>query len=257
MSGHRQTAILRTVRQSGIATVAALAAELGVSTESIRRDIKPLIESGAVLRFHGGIADPAHQDEPPFQRRMRVNREAKRKIAGLVLGLIRDGDSLLLDNGTTTAFVAEALAVRSKLVIVTNSAQIACRLAGRNGNRVFLAGGEVSGDDAAAFGPGTLEFLSRFQLRYALLSAGGIGPQGEIRVFNLFEAEFARAAMRQARESWVIADASKFGREAPVQCCPLAAINRLITDAPPDAALRAACADADVEIVAGQHCHVG
>ena len=251
MSGHRQTAILRAVRQSGTATVAGLAAELRVSTESIRRDIRPLIERGAVLRFHGGIADPAHQDEPPFQRRMRVNREAKRKIAALVLGLIRDGDALLLDNGTTTAYVAEALAVRSKLVVVTNSAQIACRLAGRNGNRVFLAGGEVHGDDAAAFGPGTLAFLTQIQVRYALLSAGGIGPHGEIRVFNMFEAEFARAAMRQARETWVIADASKFGREAPVQCCPLAAINRLITDTPPDAALRTACAEADVEIVSG------
>jgi DeoR family glycerol-3-phosphate regulon repressor len=251
MSVQRQTEILRAVRMAGSASVAGLAEQLGVSTESIRRDIKTLIESGAVLRFHGGIMDPAHQEEPPFQRRMRVNREAKRKIAGLVLELVRDGDSLILDNGTTTAYVAEALAARARLVVVTNSAQIACRLAGRNNNRVFLAGGEVSGDDAAAFGPGALEFLRQMTVRYALLSAGGIGPNGEIRVFHLFEAEFARTAMAQARESWVIADASKFGREAPVQCCELTAINRLITDTPPDAALSAACADADVEIVSG------
>lgn len=249
MSVQRQTAILRNVRQSGSCSVAELAERLGVSTESIRRDIKELIESGAVLRFHGGIMDPAHQEEPPFQRRMRVNREAKQKIANLALDLIRDGDSLILDNGTTTTYVAEALAARSKLVVVTNSAQIACRLAGRNNNRVFMAGGEVSGDDAAAFGPAVLEFLRQIQVRYALLSAGGIGPAGEIRVFHLFEAEFARAAMGQARESWVIADASKFGRDAPVTCCPLTAINRLITDTIPGATLRAACADADVEIV--------
>ncbi len=251
MSAQRQTEILRAVRQAGSASVTALAAALDVSTESIRRDIGALVESGAVLRFHGGIMDPAHQEEPPFQRRMRVNREAKRKIAGLVLERVQDGDSLILDNGTTTAYVAEALAARSRLVVVTNSAQIACRLAGRNGNRVFLAGGEVSGDDAAAFGPGALDFLRQFRVRYALLSAGGIGLHGEIRVFHLFEAEFARTAMGQATESWVIADASKFGREAPVQCCELAAINRLITDLAPDAALRAACTDADVEIVSG------
>lgn len=251
MSVQRQSEILRAVRQAGSASVTALADALGVSTESIRRDIKGLIESGAVLKFHGGIMDPAHQEEPPFQRRMRVNREAKRKIAGLALALIRDGDSLILDNGTTTAYVAEALTARAKLVVVTNSAQIACRLAGRNGNRVFLAGGEVSGDDAAAFGPGALTFLRQIQVRYALLSAGGIGPQGDIRVFHLFEAEFARAAMGQARESWVIADASKFGREAPVQCCALTAINRLITDTPPGASFHAACAEANVEIVSG------
>lgn len=251
MSPHRQTEILRLVRQTGTTSIAALAERLGVSTESIRRDIKILLETGAVLKFHGGIMDPAHQEEPPFQRRMRVNREAKRKIAGLVLERIRDGESLLLDNGTTTAYVAEALRERSKLVVVTNSAQIACRLAGHNNNRVFLAGGELQGDDAAAFGPAALEFLRQIQLRYALLSAGGIGPAGDIRVFHLHEAEFARTALGQARESWVIADSSKFLREAPVKCCPLEAICKIITDTPPAPALRAACAEADVEIVSG------
>ena len=258
MQAHRQTEILRAVRQSGSLSVTALAVQLGVSTESIRRDIRPLIESGAVLRFHGGVADPArqtagpaHLEEPPFQRRMRVNREAKRKIAGLVLERIRDGDGLILDNGTTTAYVAEALAARSRLVVMTNSAQIACRLAGRNGNRVFMAGGELAGDDAAAFGPAALEFLRQFQLRYALLSAGAIGADGEIRVFHLFEAEFARVAMGQARESWVIADGSKFLREAPVKLCDLAAVNRVITDTPPPPGFAAACADAAVEIVSG------
>jgi DeoR family glycerol-3-phosphate regulon repressor len=249
MAGQRQTEILRHVRQAGSISVAALAVRLGVSTESIRRDIKALVESGAVQRFHGGIADPAFQEEPPFERRMRVNREAKRKVAALVAGLIRDGDSLILDNGTTSAYVAETLAARSKLLVVTNSAQIACRLAGRKGNRVFLAGGEMQGEDAAAFGETSLNFLLQVRVDYALLSAGGIGPDGALRVFHLFEADFARAAMAQARESWVIADAAKFGREAPVQVCALEAVNRLITDQPPDEALRAACAMAGVEIV--------
>jgi DeoR family glycerol-3-phosphate regulon repressor len=251
MSVHRQTEILRAVRQAGTVAITELAASLGVSTESIRRDIKPLIERGAVLRFHGGIADPAHQDEPPFQRRMRVNREAKRQIAGLALDLIRDGDSLILDNGTTTAYVAEALAARAKLVVVTNSAQIACRLAGRNGNRVFMAGGELAGDDAAAFGAGAVAFLRQFDVRCALLSAGGIGAAGEIRVFHLFEAEFARAAVAQAREAWVIADGTKFVREAPVKCCALQEIDRLITDTPPPAPFTALCTAAGVEVTAG------
>jgi DeoR family transcriptional regulator, glycerol-3-phosphate regulon repressor len=251
MSVQRQTEILRAVRQSGSASVAALAAQLGVSTESIRRDIKSLIESGAVLRFHGGIMDPAHQEEPPFQRRMRVNREAKRKIATLVLELIRDGDSLILDNGTTTAYAAEALAARSKLVVVTNSAQIACRLAGHNNNRVFMAGGELAGDDAAAFGHSALAFLRQFEVRCALLSAGAIGASGEIRVFHLFEAEFARAAMAQARETWVIADASKFAREAPVRLCGLEEVSRLITDTPLPAGFAAASTAAGIKITAG------
>jgi DeoR family transcriptional regulator, glycerol-3-phosphate regulon repressor len=252
MADHRQAEILRAVRQAGSISISALAARLDVSTESIRRDIKALVEAGAVRRFHGGIADPAFEEEPPFERRMRVNREAKRHVAALAAGLIQDGDSLILDNGTTTAYIAEALAARAKLMVVTNAAQIACRLAGRNGNRVFLAGGEMSGDDAAAFGQSAMAFLRQFRVDYALLSAGGIGPRGEIRVFHLYEAEFARIVMGQARESWVVADSSKFGRAAPVEICPLASINRLITDSPPAAPLRAACAEADVEIVTGR-----
>lgn len=250
MPAQRSTEILRIVHQAGNISVSALAARLDVSTESIRRDLKALVESGAVQRFHGGIAVPGFQEEPPFERRMRVNREAKRRVAALAAELIKDGDSLILDNGTTSAYVAETLAARRKLLIVTNSAQIACRLAGRKENRVFLAGGEIPGEDAAAFGATTLAFLRQVRVDVALLSAGGIGPGGELRVFHLFEAEFARAAMEQARESWVIADSSKFGRDAPVEVCPLTSFNRIITDQPPSAGLQAACADADVEITA-------
>jgi DeoR family transcriptional regulator, glycerol-3-phosphate regulon repressor len=247
MSTHRQAEILHAVRQSGRVSLSALAARFGVSSESIRRDIKPLLAAGAVTRFHGGIADPARQEEPPFLRRMRVNRDAKRRIAALALDLIHDGDSLLLDNGTTTAYVAEILAARTNLFIVTNSAHIACRLAGRNNNRVFCAGGEMTGDDAAAFGAAALDFLAQFRLRLALLSAGSITAEG-IRVFHLFEAEFARAAISAAQESWIIADSSKFAREAPVACLPLTAFTRLITDTEPSAAFQSAARDADVSI---------
>ena len=72
---------------------------------------------------------------------MRLNRGAKRIVAGLVRDMVRDGDSLILDNGATSAYVAEALSIRSNLVVVTNSAEIAWRLASRNGNRVFRSGG--------------------------------------------------------------------------------------------------------------------
>jgi DeoR family transcriptional regulator, glycerol-3-phosphate regulon repressor len=251
MSLKRQADILQAVRETGSASITDLAVRLNVSTETIRRNIKPLIDQGSVLRFHGGIMHPEQTEDPPFLRRMQLNRIGKRQVAALVLDRVRDGDSLILDNGTTTTYVAEALAARSRLVVITNSAQIACRLANHNNNRVFMTGGELGGDDAAAFGPSSIEFVKQFEVRYALLSVAGINARGELVDFHLFEAEFSRAAMAQAEETWVIADQSKFGREAPVKVCELGKVQQIITDAPPPEDFAMRCASMGVRIVTG------
>jgi len=180
MSLKTQTDILHAVRETGSCSIADLAHRLAVSTETIRRNVKPLIEGGMVLRFHGGVMVPDRQDEAPFQRRLQLNRGAKRIVANLVRDMVRDGDSLILDNGATSAYVAEALSIRSDLVVVTNSVEIAWRLASRNGNRVFMAGGELGGDDAAAFGAAAIAFIRQFQVRYAVISVAGIAARGDL-----------------------------------------------------------------------------
>jgi len=250
MSLKRQTDILHAVKEVGSYSITDLAEKLRVSTETIRRNIKPMIENGALIRFHGGIMDPDHVEEPPFQRRMQVNKEAKRTVAAMIARLVKDGDSLILDNGTTTTYVAEALAHRhSNLTIVTNSAEIVCRLASRGGNRVFMTGGEISGDAAAAFGPSSIDFVQQFEVKYAFISTGGINDRGELVDFHLFEAEFSRAAMKQAQETWVIVDASKFGRGAPVKVCELSAIDAIVCDEPPPDHFQRKCDDAEVRVL--------
>ncbi len=249
MSFKRQSDILRAVRQYGSCHIADLAGRLSVSTETIRRNVQPLIESGEVIRFHGGIMLPDHLDEPPFQRRMQVNKAEKRKVADIARGLINDGDTIILDNGTTTTYVAEALADKSGLVVITNSAQIACRLAARNGHRVFMAGGELSGDDAAAFGHSTVEFVAQFQAKFALLSVAGITTAGDLVDFHMFEAEFSRAAMRQAQETWVIADHTKFGRDAPVRVCGLSDVDLVVTDHSPKPEFSQLCVERGVRVM--------
>ena len=249
MSLKRQTDILHAVKEAGTYNTADLAEKLQVSSETIRRNLKPLIESGALVRFHGGIMDPDRVEDPPFQRRMQVNKDAKKKVAALIASIVKDEDSLILDNGTTTTYVAEALSHHSRLTIITNSAEIACRLSSRNSNRVFIAGGEISGDDAAAFGPSTIEFVQQFEVKYAFISASGINNRGELVDFNLFEAEFSRAAMKQAQETWVIVDQSKFGRSAPVKVCELRAIDTIVSDAPLPLQFQQKCADAEVNIL--------
>lgn len=249
MSLKRQNDILQVVRAKGSYSIAELASRLSVSTETIRRNIQPLIEDGTLLRFHGGIMIPEVAEEPPFQRRMHVNNEAKWAVATLVRDQVQDGDSLILDNGTTSAYLADALSSHSRLTVVTHSVQIAHRLASKNGNRVFMAGGELSGEDGSAMAPSTLDFIRQFQVRYAFISVGGITHAGELGDFHLFEAEFARVAMQQAQEAWVIADRTKFGREAPVKVCQLAAVDTLVSDAAPPPEFAARCRGAGVRIL--------
>jgi hypothetical protein len=107
-STQRQSEILRLVRAQQTCTITELAEVFAVSDETIRRDIKPLISEGVLLKVHGGVMLPDRLDEPPFQRRMQENLEAKRVIAARVCDLVRDGDSLILDGGTTCVHIANA-----------------------------------------------------------------------------------------------------------------------------------------------------
>ena len=253
MTSQRQTEILNAVRERGNYSVADLADRLTVSTETIRRHVRELVEQGILLKFHGGVMLPVSMDELPFQRRMQLNASFKRAVAASVAARIKDGDTLILDSGTTTSYVADALSAHAKLVIITNSADIACRLAQRNGNRVFMAGGEITPEGLAAFGSGVSGFLRQFRARYALISVGGISLRGDFSAFNLWEAEFAQTAIAQADEAWLIADHTKFGRDAPVRVGEISQLKAVVSnqDLPP--AFAEHCQALGVEMVLPPH----
>ena len=148
----RHGEILRLLGEQGTVTIADLSERLGVSPETVRRDVKPLTDGGMVVKMHGAIGLPSMSGEAPFERRMRENAEAKKMIARMVAGTIRDGESVMLDTGTTTSFLARELLGHRRLTVVTNSSDIARTLATVNDNRVYMAGGELRSDSGAAFG---------------------------------------------------------------------------------------------------------
>ena len=163
----RHADIVRIVREEGTISISALAGQLGVSTESIRRDVRPLTETGALIKMHGAVTLPHHVFEAPFERRMRENATAKRRIAIFTASQIEDGDTLMLDTGTTTSVLARELLKKSDLTVITNSSDIARTLATVNGNKVYMAGGELRGDNGAAFGPSAISFIRKFRVRQA------------------------------------------------------------------------------------------
>lgn len=247
-----QAAIIEAVRVQGFARISALAEALGVSDETVRRHVRDLVEAGTLTRAHGGVAwagAAAPLTEAPFDRRLRVNAAQKRAIAAAVAERVEDGQVLLIDTGSTTAYVAQALAIRRDLTVITNSIEIARHLVGRAGNRVYMAGGELRADLAAAVGPEALGFIRQFRADLAILSVAAIDGEGTFMDFDLDEARIARAMIESARRALVVADSAKFGRRAAVGICATAHIDLLVTDRAPAPADADWIAQAGIELV--------
>lgn len=246
----RENEILQELRRSGGSSrIQNLADRLKVSEETIRRNLKSLARDGLVRRVHGGAHLPDARSEASFQQRVDENPDAKRRIAEKVAEIIEDGDSLFLDIGSTTSYIAQALQRRRDLFVVTNSVSVAHTLAARNGNRVFMAGGELRAHDGGAFGVEAIEFVRRFQVEYAVLSAAAINAASGFMLFDLQEAEFSREIMRRAKTSIVAADSSKFDHRAPISVDAPALVDVLVTDSAPPEELRAALSSWSVDVV--------
>lgn len=246
----RHAAILDALAAHGGLGVTDLADRLGVSAETIRRDLKALGEAGAVVKTHGRAELPPSHGEAPFERRMRERAEAKAVVAALVAARVADGDSLMLDTGTTTSYVARALLSRRGLTVVTNSSDVARILSAVNGNAVYMAGGRIRADNGAAFGASALDFVARFRVRHAVISIGAIDAEGGATDFDVDEADFARAVLAAGEERIIVTDAGKFGRRALVRVCGFTDFDTLVTDQPPTPDLAAALRQAGVAVVA-------
>ena len=231
----RHAAILQIVGEEGTCSIAALAQRLGVSQESIRRDVVPLTQAERLVKVHGAVTLPHHFAEAPFEKRLRENARAKRAIARHAAAKIVDGDSVMFDTGTTTSLVARELLVRKNLTVVTNSSDVARTLATVNGNTVYMAGGKLHGDNGAAFGALAVDFINSFSVRFSFISIGAIDAAAGAMDYHLEEAQIARAVLEQGQTSYIVSDASKFERRALVQVCGFEGFDGLITnEQPPD-----------------------
>lgn len=251
---NRQHTILDAARSDGIVRIGELAHQMGVSLETIRRDIKPLVENGTLIKHHGAVSPAAFAGEAPFERRLRENEAEKREIARLAAEMISDGDSVMLDTGTTTSILARELLRKSGLTIVTNSSDIARTLATVNGNKVYMAGGELRGDNGAAFGRTAIEFVSNFSVRHSIISISAINASTGIMDHQLAEAEFARTVLSCGQQRTVVTDHTKFSRSALVKVCGFDGFDLMVTDkVPPTAVIERMRAGSSTYRVAGQH----
>lgn len=245
----RRMMIMDVAREKGRVLVEDLAKDLSASSETIRRDLNLLAAAGIVRKFHGGACLPSLVDENPFSVRMAEQTTGKRAIARAAARLFNDGDTMFIDTGTTTLFLAEELARHDNLSVVTNSTAIAAKLSAKRNNNVFLLGGPYRPDAGQTLGEVTIEQISGFRATHAVLTIGAIHARDGVMDFSLAEAQVARAMIEQADRLTVIADHSKVGRSAFARVCQIEAIDRFITDIRPCAETMDALLAAGVEVI--------
>jgi DeoR family transcriptional regulator, glycerol-3-phosphate regulon repressor len=229
----RQLGIVTALRQHGRLTVGELARLMSVSEETIRRDAVPLEQNGEVIKVHGALSMPHNVGEGRFERRMRENAPAKLAIARAAVGMVNNGDSLVLDSGTSTAFLARELRAKQNLTVITNSTHVAQIMAEAPGNKVYLAGGELDVASGAAHGPQALDFLVRFRVKHAFISVTALDLESGAMDAHTFNADFANTAFSVATHRVVLADHAKFGLSAFARICPFRDIEVIVTDQSP------------------------
>ncbi|WP_138933136.1 DeoR/GlpR family DNA-binding transcription regulator [Roseovarius arcticus] len=232
---HREIELLDMVRRlGGSARSAELAKSLDVSEETVRRTIKALSKAGALERVRGGACLATSQNAPSFFRRISEYQEEKRAIASAVAGRVSDRMTLFLDVGSTTAFVAEELRKHLELTVVTNSIGVAQALAGHNGNRVHLLGGEMMGEERGTFGFVTENQARRFAFDMAILGANALSSRQGFLFLSASDASLANVVAACADRVLFALNSQKFNQTAP-HCGPdPRAVDELVTDALPD-----------------------
>ena len=225
----RRQRVLDLISSKGFVALADLAQAIDVSPSTLRRDLDYWHQQGVVRRTHGGaiyVGDATIL--PALEERAASQQEEKRAIAKTAAGRIHDGDTVLLDGGTTTLEVARLLVGRS-VQVVTNSLPIAQLFASSRETDLVMLGGYVYPKTGVALGPLTVRMMEDVHVHLTVMSVGGITARGLFNS-NLLLVETERSMMRCADEVMVVADHTKVGRPALAFLCPFNEVDTLIVD---------------------------
>ncbi len=223
--------IVERARAEGRVEVMALAAQLDVTAETIRRDLTNLERQGLLRRVHGGAIPVTRLGfEPAVSQRAEAAAVEKDRIAKAALAELPQEGAVLLDSGTTTARIAEVLPNDRELTIVTNSIPIALTLSVRPNLQVLVTGGRVRSRTLAGVGDWATGALSRVRVDVAFMGTNGISPEFGLTTPDQSEAAVKRAMIDAARRVVVVADHTKLGEDYFARFAELGEVDTVITD---------------------------
>jgi DeoR/GlpR family transcriptional regulator of sugar metabolism len=240
----RRQEILRAVR-SGSAHVSDLAESLGVSEMTVRRDLRELAADGRVERVRGGAVSA--EVEPPFEQTVVERYEAKDRIGAAAAALVTEGQTVMIDIGTTTLQAAHHLR-GSRITVVTSSLAVYEELLPDRGIELLLPGGVVRRNYRSLVGVLAEDSLRQLQADVLFLGTSGVDEQLTVWDSTMVEVPIKRAMIAAATRVVLLADAEKFAMKGIVRVCEAGAIDQIVTDDALPASTRAAIDDAGIEV---------
>jgi DeoR/GlpR family transcriptional regulator of sugar metabolism len=244
----RQQRILAELRVSATLRISELASELGVSYETIRRDLEQMGESGLINRTYGGAVARPFGFEPAWSERANAMTAEREHIAALAIRFVHPGEVLMIDAGSTTLHFARRLAAELKdLTVITNSFAVAQAVATNPSMTVIACPGRYDVHEGGVVGPDCIAFLARYNANRAVLGASGLTTEGPNEA-NSSAAAVKRAMLARAQESMLLVDHMKFGQPNLEVVCALGELDRVVTDKSPARDFAQALRHAEVEL---------
>jgi len=227
----RRGQILQRLHVDGYVEAKVLSRELGVDSSTIRRDLDTLVRSGQAERTHGGARPVTGASyEIPYAVKETERQQEKVVIALAAAARVRDGQTVILDSGSTTYQVALALRHKADLTIITNDLRIGKYVATIPGIRLLVTGGELLGSVFTLVGERAVDFLSDYSADWAFLGADAIDPIAGITNTNTLEVPLKRAIIAAATHTVAVADSSKFGHRALAKVASIDEVDLILTD---------------------------
>ncbi|MFC0140282.1 DeoR/GlpR family DNA-binding transcription regulator [Erwinia mallotivora] len=235
-AAQRRAKIVEMLTEKGYLNAAELSEIFGVDSSTIRRDLSLLKKTGKVMRTHGGLLpiEAADTFDTPYDVRLEMNASAKTAIARYAASLVKDGQSLILDNGSTVYALALALKDKKNLTVVTNDIYCAMAMGQHPGITLHVAGGLMLDKVYTLVGQETVDKINSVHVDWAFLGSEGVHYDNGITNINTIEIPVKQAMIKAADKTVVLADSSKIGYRALAHVCPLSDISMVITEASPD-----------------------
>lgn len=231
MKEKRRDIIIQYISKNKIVRALDLAEQFQVSMETIRRDLEELEQEGLVKRVHGGaVLDRMHGVEPAYNIREIKNYEEKVLIGKCAAELVQDGDTIIIDLGTTTLEFARFLKEKKNLTVLTNALQIATELSYYTNIKVIVLGGNLRSGEIATSGYWAERMVQQFYVDKLFLGTGALSIERGIMDYNIDESNLRRYFVENANQIVALADYSKFGIKALSQVCELKHLDIIVTD---------------------------
>lgn len=233
LAAERKQKIIDLLHQDKRVLVSELSKMFEVTEETIRRDLEKLEKEGIVTRTYGGAMLNRHTNEDlPYTTRNTINVEIKRDIALKAMDLVNDGDTLMTDPSSTCFEFLKTLHNKNNVTVITNSISVLQELAGSN-LHVISTGGSLRGRSLSLVGPAAQDTVQKYNVDTAVISCKGLSPDKGISDSNEPECELKKHMLRHANKVILLADHTKFDKNAFVKLADWEQIDYLITDRRP------------------------